>query len=168
MNVENNLKVERISKDQYHLLVDWNEGKDESYLFQWAGPDVYRFPITIEQIETRVTQENAHIYIALEGGTPVGSVELDTVDITGGSANVCRFILNEKVKSKGMGTNILKLLSQTAFGELGLNRLTLSVYCYNAGAIRCYEKCGFLVKKYHRTDDPDWSYYDMELLNKNI
>ena len=43
----------------------------------------------------------------------------------------------------GYGTEAVRLVADYAFGELGLNRVELTVDEENARAIRCYEKCGF-------------------------
>jgi len=47
-------------------------------------------------------------------------------------------------RGKGYGTEALKLLVEYAFRVLGLERLQLDVYAENIGAVRCYEKAGFV------------------------
>ena len=46
--------------------------------------------------------------------------------------------------NKGYGTEAVRLVLGYAFGELGLNRVELTVDEENARAVRCYRKCGFL------------------------
>lgn len=156
------IQIKPITENEYQNLVDWNNGKDEDYLFQWAGHKAYQYPISIEQIKARI-QEGARIFIIFWNGNAVGSVELDRIDTENPSANVCRFILCDEAKNKGIGTLALKQLSILTFNEMKLDVLTLGVFCYNIGAIRCYEKCGFLVKEYHQRDDAKWNSYTMEL-----
>ena len=131
------LELSPITENEYQLLVDWNDEKDEEFLFQWAGHKAYTYPISASQIKTRI-ESGARIFTINLDGNIVGSVELDKVDLDKSTANVCRFILCENMKNKGIG------------------------------AIRCYEKCGFLVKEYFERDDPKWNGYIMELRTSNL
>ena len=157
------LDVVKITEKDYNLIVGWNNGKDKNYLLQWAGPNVYNYPITIDQIKTHSNEEFSQIYIILENVNPIGSIELEKINNETLSANINRFILCDNAKNKGFGTLALKELINTAFKELGLKKLTLQVFCFNAGAIRCYEKAGFLVKEFHQKEDAKWNYYTMEI-----
>ena len=47
-------------------------------------------------------------------------------------------------RSKGYGTDAMRLLVAYGFRELGLHRVQLGVLSNNARAIRCYEKVGFI------------------------
>jgi RimJ/RimL family protein N-acetyltransferase len=157
------LNIVKIKEDDYSLFIDWNNGKDENYLFQWAGHKIYHYPITIDQIKIHANEEYSQIYIILENNNPIGSIELDKINKETLSANICRFILCDNMKSKGFGTLALKQVINIAFNELGLKKLTLGVFCFNVEAIRCYEKNGFLVKEYHQREDVKWNSYTMEI-----
>jgi RimJ/RimL family protein N-acetyltransferase len=47
-------------------------------------------------------------------------------------------------RRKGYGTEVLNLLLRYAFSELNLFRLSAVIPEYNAGALRLFEKAGFL------------------------
>lgn len=47
--------------------------------------------------------------------------------------------------SKGLGTEVTRLILGYGFNVLKLHRIDLKVLEYNIRAIRCYEKCGFKV-----------------------
>jgi RimJ/RimL family protein N-acetyltransferase len=157
------LDIVKITENDYNLFVNWNNGKDEKYLFQWAGHKIYHYPITIDQIKSHANDNFSQIYIILDNQNSIGSIELDKINNETLSANICRFILRDDVKNRGFGTLALKQLVNIAFNELGLNKLTLGVFCFNVGAIRCYEKTGFLVKEYHQREDLKWNSYTMEI-----
>jgi len=140
------IEIKPISENDFQSIVDWNTGKDENYLYQWAGHKVYKYPLSIDQIKARVQEEKSKIFSILYNGKVIGSIELDQIDAEKSSAKVCRFILSDEVKSKGIGMMALKQLSDIAFNEIKLDSLILTVYCFNAGAIRCYEKSGFWLK----------------------
>jgi len=46
------LNIVKITDKDYSLIVNWNNGKDENYLNQWAGHKVYHYPITTDQIKS--------------------------------------------------------------------------------------------------------------------
>jgi len=161
----NGYKIIRpMTEEDFQNLIDWNDGKDENYLSQWAGP-TYKYPLTIEQIYARAKEENNLMFTIVRDEKAIGGVDLSGVDMKNSAAHICRFILCDDEKGNGAGTAALKQLSSLAFNEMKLKRLSLYVYCYNVGAIRCYEKGGFLVKEYSQADNPKWSSYKMELVN---
>jgi RimJ/RimL family protein N-acetyltransferase len=98
-----------------------------------------------------------------ETGEPVGHAELDRVE-PGRSAHVCRVVVMPERRGHGIGTAVMDQLRRIAFEELGLSRLTLNVYEWNAAAIASYERVGFRARTLHETQvDGDWAYYSMEL-----
>jgi RimJ/RimL family protein N-acetyltransferase len=159
------LTIKPIIENDCQFIVDWNTGKDADYLNQWAGNRIYTYPITLEQIYNHSKEENTQIYMIFSDEICVGSIELYKIDKENLTANVCRFILCENNVNKGIGTLALKQLSKIAFEEIGLKKLILRVFCYNVGAIRCYEKAGFLVKEYNQQEDAKWNCFTMELSN---
>jgi RimJ/RimL family protein N-acetyltransferase len=56
---------------------------------------------------------------------------------------------------KGYGTDALRVLLRYAFGELNLQRVSLSVLEGNERAMRSYEKCGF---RYEGRERQAWVY----------
>ncbi len=55
-------------------------------------------------------------------------------------------IFDSSCWGKGIGTEVTKLVLKYAFDELNLHRVDLKVLEYNKRAIRCYEKCGFIIE----------------------
>ena len=158
-------EIKPITEKDYQIIVNWNNGKDKNYLNLWAGPNVYHYPITIEQIKKHDKNVNSKIFMILYQNNPIGSVELDKIDYENLSSHVSRYIICDEHMNKGYGTMALKKLIEMSFSEMKLNILTLSVFCFNVGAIRCYEKAGFLVKKFNKVEDQDWNSYIMEIKN---
>lgn len=157
------MTLKRIEKSQFKILVQWNEMHDADYLLQWAGSK-YQFPIAEEQIEKRAELTDVQIYAAFMEEKMIGSVELD-VDSQNKAAFICRLLIDDNEQSKGYGTSILNKLIEMAYHDMGLEKLQLHVFCFNVGAIRCYEKCGFRVKAYEQCNESRWCYYTMELKN---
>lgn len=55
-------------------------------------------------------------------------------------------IFNTNFINKGLGEKVTKLVLDFAFNTLKVHRVDLKVLNYNHRAIRCYEKCGFIVE----------------------
>lgn len=153
-----------MTSEQAHYLVDWNTGKDADYLIQWSGKSAYQYPLTAEQVETRLSMPGVFVFLMLHNGEPVGSIELDRLEDDPKAACLCRIILSDQLKGNGFGKQMVYKAIQTAFDEMKLERLILRVYCFNVSAIRCYEACGFRVKEYHTDQNPRWNGYTMELI----
>ena len=72
-------------------------------------------------------------------------------------------------RRKGYGSQALSMLLRYAFGELNLYRVTAVVPAYNEGAIRLFQKFGFMEevrrrKAIHR-DGEFWDLVSFGLLN---
>jgi len=100
--------------------------------------------------------------VELETGETVGHAELDRID-PGRSAHVCRVIVDPDRRGRGIGTAVMDELCRIAFEDLGVARLTLNVYEWNAAAIASYEKLGFRTGAVGTETGGDWAYHSMEL-----
>lgn len=167
------------SEDFEHIL-SWNEDRGAEFLLQWAGPG-FQYPLTREQLHRALdaaiagtTQEHRLYRIIATNPAgeeqTVGVVELARIDPANRSARVSHFLLGEpSVRGRGIGTEALRLLLAVCFDELDLHRVSLSVFDFNEGAIRCYEKAGFrkegLLRDARRVGARYWSLYEMSILS---
>ena len=74
---------------------------------------------------------------------PVGTVFLKNIDYDNSKAEFGIFIGESTAHGKGYGTIATGLIADFGFQELKLNKIYLSVFHDNKGAIRSYEKAGF-------------------------
>jgi RimJ/RimL family protein N-acetyltransferase len=77
-------------------------------------------------------------------GRYVGGIRLHHISWADRKARLAIGIFDRRFWSRGYGTEAVRLLLRYAFDDLGLHRVDLRVLAYNARAIRCYEKCGFV------------------------
>ncbi len=109
--------------------------------------------------------------IDLETDILLGSCGFNRLDSVRRTGTVGIFIGEKDNRGKGIGTEALSLLIGFGFDYLNLHNIDLTVYSFNEGAIKCYEKVGF--KKYgtrHEVYPLKGQLYDvvsMELLEKN-
>jgi len=76
----------------------------------------------------------------------IGVARFNHISETDKSATFSIGIFDPALHSKGIGTEVTKLMLQFGFEELKLHRIDLKVLDYNRRGIRCYEKCGFKVE----------------------
>ena len=157
------LTIRPATEKDYAYIVQWNEKKGTAYLIQWSGFVAYTYPLTEEQVRHQANKDGVYLYVICENDVPIGAGEICDIDPKAKTGRICRLIFTEETKNKGYGEIFVKELARIAFEEMGLNSLSLRVYCFNANAIHCYEKVGFRVTEFHEENNPHWNNYSMEL-----
>lgn len=80
------------------------------------------------------------------GGMHVGNIKIGPIDNHHGLAEIGLLIGERAVWGKGVGTDSIKLVTQFAFNELGIRKITAGCYQSNFGSKRAFEKAGFKVE----------------------
>lgn len=75
---------------------------------------------------------------------PIGYTAIKGIDREAAHAEVAIAIMEAEYRGNGYGTEAMKLLLSYAFETIGLSSLGLTVFSQNNGAIRVYEKLGFV------------------------
>ena len=86
--------------------------------------------------------------VAIDGDRLLGNISLIKINYIDRSAELGILIGENDDRSKGYGTEAIKLLLDFAFNYLNLNNIGLTLIECNSRAKRCYEKAGF--KEYGR------------------
>jgi RimJ/RimL family protein N-acetyltransferase len=76
----------------------------------------------------------------------IGDCGINSIDWKNSIASVAIFIGNGAYRSKGFGTEAMRLLLDFTFNQVNINKIRLGVYSFNERAIKSYEKCGFRVE----------------------
>lgn len=76
----------------------------------------------------------------------IGQIDLIKIDWINRIGTIGIVIGNPDKLGKGYGTEAIKLIQEFAFNKLNLHKLDLEVRENNERAIRCYIKCGFVIK----------------------
>ncbi|WP_346913133.1 GNAT family protein [Clostridium sp.] len=170
------IRLELIKKEDLYKIVEWNRNKSADDLLQWAGP-LYEYPLTLSQVEKYFLDEenkevvDTYIYkiVTISTGDIIGTVELREVDRENNIARVCRFLIGEeKERGNGIGALALREILRIGFEDKSYEKITLGVFDFNKGAVRCYEKVGFVIEKLlkdaRKAKDGYWSLYEMSIL----
>jgi len=128
------------------LIVSWrnNSSVRQNFIFQ----EPFTTQIHETWMKTKVETGKVIQYIIedKQTDTPVGSVYLKDVDHKNKSAEYGIFIGEDSARGKGFGSETARLFVQFALETLGLHRIFLRVFAENKGAIRSYEKAGFVME----------------------
>lgn len=76
----------------------------------------------------------------------IGSCGLFDIDWRSRKAEIGIMIGDKRQWNKGYGTETMRLILKHGFETLNLHRLYLKVFSTNPGAIRAYEKAGFVLE----------------------
>ena len=127
---------------------------DTEDIIRWRNSDFVRSRFIDQRLCTKESHEywlknfvetgKVAQFIILLDGKGVGSVYLRDIDPDERSAEYGIFIGEESARGKGVGTKSARLILEYAFCELKLEKIFLRVYKDNAGAVKSYEKAGFV------------------------
>ena len=168
------IKLEYFTPDDFQSLISWIDNED--LMVNWAGSQ-FRFPLTAEKLDWYLKDANNFeesstlIYKAIntETNEVVGHISLTAINRSNRSARVTRVLVgNNAERGKGIGEQITKALMRIGFEDLNLHRMSLGVYTFNEGGVRCYQKCGFktdgILRDIKRHGDGYWSMMEMSIL----
>ncbi len=127
-----------------------------SFVRWFSDPEVRQYlemylPMSFAQeerwFEAQLEDRDAHVLgIETLDGTLIGNVGLHAIDWKDRRAVLGIVIGEKEYWNQGYGSEAVSTLLGFAFGEMNLHRVSLRVYEYNQRAIRCYEKCGFVLE----------------------
>lgn len=107
---------------------------------------------TLEQIERHVARivsaPDRHDFAITRPGDPtyVGEVVLMDIDDDNRAAHFRIALASESLFGQGLGTAATQRVIDFAFDDVGLHRIELEVYAFNARARHVYEALGFRVE----------------------
>jgi RimJ/RimL family protein N-acetyltransferase len=134
---------------------------DLDAIFAWVNDpaikDNFRFtakPLTREDMQKFLDkqihqQDSSYKHFVLydisnENQNYIGSVGLKNIDIVNQNAELTIVISDSGYRGKGYGQEALKLICDYGFTTLHLHKLYLTCVSHNIGAIKSYEKFGFI------------------------
>lgn len=133
------------------------EKDDLRHLYNWINdPDVTRYmfmgdrPAVMERLleawEAEVKRQTDIVFAIVHKKTKkvIGSTGLYSINSISRHAEFRVIIGETAYRGKGIGTEVTKLIINYAFDKLNLNKVWLGGNADNIGAIKSYEKSGFV------------------------
>ncbi|MDR7372679.1 GNAT family protein [Flavobacterium aquidurense] len=158
------IRLEKFDKKFYSELID--SIKNAKDLMQFGGPE-FTFPLTEEQIDKTLSDQNRIAFRVANSsdGNTIGHCEIYFKD---DSAKLGRILIIDKnQRGKGIGEQMVILLLQYILENRRERNIELNVFDFNIGAIKCYEKVGFVInpdkKLIREVDGETWTALNMVL-----
>ena len=152
--------------DDAPIILSWI--KDLSAFRKWSADRYPAFPPKPEEMVAQYAAENIFPFTAIDNdGNIIGHIMLRYPD---SSKTVIRFgfvIVDDNLRGKGYGKQMLQLAIQKAKNVFGAKKITLGVFDNNPSALHCYESVGFKVigAESYTIDGEEWTEKEMEILN---
>lgn len=133
--------------EDYEIFTQWlNDFETTDYIGR-SGQ------ITTLNGEKRYLEENDNkganfVIVTIEEDKMIGTVSLEEIDNLNGNATLGIFIGDKEYRSKGYGTEAIRLILDYGFNYMNLHNIKLDLMDFNERALKCYQKCGF--KEYGR------------------
>ena len=150
--------------DDAPIILSWI--KDLSAFRKWSADRYPAFPPKPEEMVAQYAAENIFPFTAIDNdGNIIGHIMLRYPD---SSKTVIRFgfvIVDDNLRSKGYGKQMLQLAIQKAKNVFGAKKITLGVFDSNPSALHCYESVGFQVigTDSYLIDGEEWTGKEMEM-----
>lgn len=129
-----------MESDDYPLLIGWQNDPDIAHWMDYRS----RFSLfDMEQDQERARAEGYPFVVELEG-RPIGKCGLSRVHNDERVCGLYLYIGEKDLWGLGLGRDIVMALCRTAFDDLGLERVELTMLETNRRARRVYEGCGFV------------------------
>lgn len=160
------LQLIPFQEKDFQTLLGWIDSP--RFLMQWGGP-MFTFPLTHQQLMDYKEAQDRRAFQVYDPSLDktIGHLSIGRIDNDNKEGRIGKVIVSPECRGKGYGQRMIQLISRYAFQNLGLEKVTLGVFDFNTGAIRCYEKSGFTVdhyfKKHRPFEDEWWSLYEMSL-----
>lgn len=133
--------------DDYELFTEWlNDFETTDYLGR--SGELMSLEGEKEYLEKNNNPIATFTIVTLDSDKMIGTVSLENVDSINRTATLGIFIGDKDYRSKGYGTEAIKLLLEYGFKYMNLNNIKLDLMEFNERALKCYKKCGF--KEYGR------------------
>ena len=129
--------LRRAGADDVARLVSWH-----------ADPEVSRYwddeTFTGAQMEERLGREDVEAWIVEEGREPVGYLQIhpDGLDM----------FLIPSARGRGLGPDAARAMAAHLLPARGRERVTVDPYAWNVGAIRAWQRAGFVEISRHEAD----------------
>ncbi|BBL78770.1 N-acetyltransferase [Rubrobacter xylanophilus] len=164
---EENVELRRHQRRNYALYGRWYADPEIWHLTSWSpsppAPDSVRR--LFEERENSRTEESFAIHPRGDP-EPIGVISLINISHSNASADLSVIVAPRSMRHRGYGSAAIRALLRYAFEELGLNRVGLSVFEFNAAAIATYEKLGFREEgRLRRAVRRDGRFYDAILMS---
>lgn len=142
-----------VERGDFGIIAKWINDPAVTY-YMFYG----QLPTNLEQVERLIEEQislSKNVVFMVCGrktGKPIGFAGLYDIHLTARKAEFRILIGERRFWGRGYGTEVTELLTFYGFDRLNLHRIYLGVTDANKGAVRAYEKAGFIREGVLRDD----------------
>ena len=158
------MKLRPFTIDDAPIILSWI--KDKAAFRKWSADRYPTFPPKPEDMVAQYAADNIFPFTAIDDeGKVVGHIMLRYPDPSKTVIRLGFVIVDNQIRGKGYGKQMLQLAIQKARNELGAKKITLGVFDNNPPAFHCYEAVGFIVTgtDTYSIDGEEWTEKEMEI-----
>ena len=158
------MQLRAFNPDDAETILSWC--KDKHAFRLWSADRYKDFPAKSDEMIEQYEKENMYPLTAVADDEIVGHILLR---FPSEDKSVIRFgfvIVDDSKRGKGYGKQMLRLAIDYAQQELGVQKITLGVFCDNLSAVECYKSVGFRITgaDAYQIDGEEWKGFEMELM----
>lgn len=141
------INLRPLEEQDLHIIAEWRNQKEvrrsffTSSLISHSGQKKW--------FDNYLKDQTKEIFVAVnkETDAPVGMISLYHINYRDHNAEIGSTIVGDSsMWGKGIGTEMIRMMLDYAFTDLGLNRVYAYALDFNTGSIRAKEKCGFKIE----------------------
>ena len=126
------------------------DARDVQRVVDWhADPEVSRYwddeTFTVAGMEERFARDDVEAWIVEEQGEPVGYLQVHPEGLD--------MFLVPSARGRGLGPDAARAMTEHLIRERGRERVTVDPYAWNDGAVRAWERAGFVEVSRHGPDE---------------
>ena len=158
------MQLRAFNPDDAETILSWC--KDKHAFRLWSADRYKDYPAKSDEMIEQYEKENMYPLTAVADDEIVGHILLR---FPSEDKSVIRFgfvIVDDSKRGKGYGKQMLRLAIDYAQQELGVQKITLGVFCENLSAVECYKSVGFRITgaDAYQIDGEEWKGFEMELM----
>ena len=159
--------MRRHERANYPLYGEWYGDEEIWHLTSWASAPLSPRSVRTLFDDREASSSDDSFAIHVKGeDRPIGVITLTNISETHESADLSVIVGDPEERDKGYGREAIRLIVNHGFEDLGLNRIALSVFEFNAAAIATYEKLGFHEEgRYRQAIKRGDTYFDAILMS---
>lgn len=147
---------------------------DKKMFYQWSADILGEYPLTAEKLNEnyRLTENNDRFWQMTafdEFKAPVGHFIMRFTDEELKSVRLGFIIVDNNIRGKGYGKEMLRLALKYAFEILKADEVSLGVFANNPQAFYCYQAAGFRElesngRSEYTIEDEKWECIEMHIV----
>jgi len=163
-DMKNQMQLRPFHQDDAETILSWC--KDKQAFRRWSADRYKDFPAQPEDMMEQYSGDNMYPFTAVIRNTIIGHILLRHPSEDKTMVRFGFVIVDDELRGKGYGKQMLQLAIRKAKDELGAQRITLGVFDNNPIALHCYASVEFQVTgtDTYLIDGEEWTGKEMELI----